>query len=181
MTKIFRLFEELIADAIESVRASMKGHLALLGREITVPDTPFAIQTRRQLEEKYGPGWQHVLPRKLHQPMWVTDLPREFYDFQDDDTGEWRNYDLFMPEGYGEVISGAEREYEYIKIVKKIERDALPKHDYDIILRMARENRLKPSGGAGLGLERLVAYVCGLKHVGEAQPFPRIPGCVPEL
>ena len=95
----------------------------------------------------------------------MTDIPREFYDYQDEATGAWLNYDLFLPEGYGEVISGAEREYEYGKIVKKLERDG----------------ELKPSAGAGLGLERFVAYLCGIKHVAEVQPFPRIPGIVSPL
>jgi len=181
ISDVFRLLEDLITGAIRSVKANMKHRLTFLGRETAVPSIPFAITTRPELETKYGPAWQDVLPQKLHEPIWVTNLPREFYDFQDDATGDWRNFDLILPEGYGEVVSGAEREYEYSKIVNKIERDGLSREDYDIILRMARENRLKPSAGAGIGLERFVAYVCGLRHVGETQPFPRIPGHVPEL
>jgi len=181
MADVFKLFEKLIAETITVVKDEMKAHLAVLGRDISVPDTPFPAYKRKELEAKYGPGWQDEVPRLTNGPVWVTDLPREFYDFEDEVTGEWRNYDLFLPGGYGEVISGAEREHEYPKIVRKLERDGLPKHEYDIILRMAKESRLKPSAGAGLGLERFVAYVCGLKHVAEAQPFPRIPGSVPEL
>ncbi len=53
--------------------------------------------------------------------------------------------------------------------------------DYDFLLNLAKDGKLKPSAGAGLGLERFVAYLCGVKHVAEVQPFPRIPGIVPPL
>jgi asparaginyl-tRNA synthetase len=181
MDDIFRTYEELIKGAIASVKGKMKRQLLALDRDLTVPEIPFPVMKRRDLEFKYGSVWQDEAPQKLRSPFWVTDLPREFYDFEDDVSGEWRNYDLFLPEGYGEVISGAEREYEYSKILKKLERDRLRKEEYEIILRLARLKRLKPSAGAGLGIERFVAYVCGLKHVAEAQPFPRVPGYVTEL
>ncbi|MEM2017536.1 MAG: amino acid--tRNA ligase-related protein, partial [Nitrososphaerota archaeon] len=121
------------------------------------------------------------ISKTSEDPVWVTDIPREFYDYQDFETGEWRNYDLILPEGYGEVLSGAEREYEYEKLLKKITRDGLRKEDYRIILDLAEKKLLKPSAGAGIGVERFIRYICGLKHVGEVQPFPRIPGIVPDL
>ena len=92
-----------------------------------------------------------------------------------------RNFDLILPESYGEVISGAEREYEYTKIKSKLERDGLQKDQFQLLLTLAKEGRLKPSVGAGLGIERFIRYVCGTKHVAEVQVFPRIPGIVTEL
>jgi asparaginyl-tRNA synthetase len=62
-----------------------------------------------------------------------------------------------------------------------MERDGIRKEEYGLLLELASQRRLKPSAGAGLGIERFIAYVCGLKHAAEAQPFPRIPGIVPEL
>jgi len=79
------------------------------------------------------------------------------------------------------VISGAEREYEYDKLIRKIERDKIDKQQYRFLLDLAREGKLKPSAGAGLGVERFVAYVVGARHIAEVQPFPRIPGIVPEV
>ena len=111
----------------------------------------------------------------------MTDIPREFYDYEDEAAAEWRNFDLFLPEGYGEVISGAEREYEYNKLLRKIDRDSLDRSEYGLLLNLAKDGRLKPSAGAGLGFERFISYVAGTKHVAEVQPFPRIPGTVPEL
>ncbi len=69
---------------------------------------------------------------------------REFYDFEDFSTGKWDNYDLFMPQ-FGEILSGAKREYEYDKITKKIERDDVRKENYALIIKMAKEGRLKPT------------------------------------
>ena len=111
----------------------------------------------------------------------MTDIPREFYDFEDEESGEWRNFDLILPEGYGEVISGAEREFEYEKIASKLERDGLQKDQFQLLLTLAKEGRLKPSVGAGLGIERFIGYICGTKHVADVQVFPRIPGIVTEL
>ncbi len=178
---IFKIFEELIKASIIAVKKTSPTSLEILKRDLSVPETPFPVCRRSDLEEKYGKGWENNISEKSVSPIWVTDIPREFYDYEDEATGEWRNFDLFLPEGYGEVISGAEREYEYERIRRKLERDGLRKEDYDILLRLAKDGRLRPSAGAGLGIERFVGYVCGVAHVAEVQPFPRIPGLIPEL
>jgi asparaginyl-tRNA synthetase len=178
MQDVFRLYEDLIIAAIEAVQDDVS---RLRNIELNVPEAPFRVRSRNELQQEYGEGWEQIAPEKASAPFWLTDIPREFYDYQDDATGAWRNYDLFLPEGYGEVISGAEREYEYSKIVKKLERDGVRKEDYAFLLSLARDGKLKPSAGAGLGFERFIAYLCGVKHVAEVQPFPRIPGMVPPL
>jgi len=178
---MFRLFEDLIRTSVATVKERLPEELAVLGRRINVPKTPFKVYRKKDLEKEYGDKWEEAISDKSSAPVWVTDLPREFYDFQDEKTGLWRNFDLFLPEGCGELISGAEREYEYERIAKKIEKDGLKKSDYEILLKLAKERKLKPSAGAGLGIERFVGYVCGVKHVAEVQPFPRIPGVVTEL
>ncbi len=129
---------------------------------------------------KYGDEWETRLPQDIREPVWVTNIPREFYDFEDPTTGKWDNYDLFLPK-YGEVLSGARREWEYDKIAGKIERDGVKRENYTLLLRLAKEGRLKPSAGAGIGVERLVTWVTGAKHIGEVQAFPKVPGVVYEL
>jgi len=181
MEDIFNLFEELIGTSVSAIRGKLEGELKLLERDLAVPETPFKIYERRTLEERYGQDWAEAISEESRNPVWVTNLPREFYDYEDEGTGAWRNYDLILPEGYGEVISGAEREYEYHKIVRKLERDGLDTRDYEPMLRLAKDGILKPSAGAGLGVERFLSYLCGLKHVAEVQPFPRVPGAVLEL
>lgn len=181
VSDIFKLFEEIIQESITYTKEHFEDELKLLEREINTPKTPFTVYKRGELEKKYGREWEEAISKASKDPIWVTDIPREFYDYEDDKTGEWRNYDLFLPEGYGEAISGAEREYEYDKIVHKMERDGVNKGDFTIILELAKKGKLLPSAGAGLGIERFVGYVCGVNHVADVQPFPRIPGIVPEL
>lgn len=181
MSDIFKLFEDLIKSSISTVKEDLGGELEILEREPRVPQTPFKVYKRGALEEEYGGNWEETISKELKNPIWVTDLPREFYDYEDEKTGEWRNFDLILPDGYGEAISGAEREFEYRKIITKLEKDGLNKADFQPLLKLAKEGRLKPSTGAGLGIERFLAYICGTKHVAEVQPFPRIPGMVPGL
>lgn len=178
---ILRLYEELITDSIKYVKKNLSSELKILGRDLKTPEPPFKIYKRRELEERYGKNWSNVIAKHIRDPVWITDIPREFYDYEDPETGEWRNYDLILPEGFGEVISGAEREYEYEKLVMKLERDGIDKSKYKLLMDLAKNGLLKPSAGAGLGIERFVAYVAGARHVAEVQPFPRIPGIVPEV
>jgi len=178
MGDVFRIYEDLVKSAIRAVEDEVS---KLRKTKLRIPTTPFKVHSRKDLEQKYGKDWEQLAPEKESDPFWLTDIPREFYDFQDEVTGAWRNYDLFMPEGYGEVLSGAEREFEYSKIVKKIERDGVKKDDYAFLLNLAKDGKLKPCAGAGLGIERFIAYLCGVDHVADVQPFPRIPGMVPPL
>ncbi len=72
-------------------------------------------------------------------------------------------------------------EWEYGKIAGKMERDGVNTEKFSLLLKMAKEGRLKPSAGAGIGVERLMTWVTGVKHIGEVQAFPKIPGVVYEL
>jgi len=178
MQDVFKVYESIIRAAVKAVHDESS---KLRETELDLPEAPFEVRSRQDLEEEYGKDWEKTASEKAVAPFWLTNIPREFYDYQDPANGTWLNYDLFLPEGYGEVISGAEREYEYRKIVSKLQRDELKKEDYSFLLELAQNGKLKPSAGAGLGLERFVAYLCGARHVAEVQPFPRIPGIVPPL
>lgn len=179
---IFALVEAAIVTLVKDLKSEMKSELTTLCRceTLKVPKTPFKIYDRVELEAKYGKEWETGITNEITEPVWVTNIPREFYDFEDFKTGKWDNYDLFLPQ-FGEVLSGAQREFEYSKILTKIERDQVKKENYTLILKMAKEGRLKPTAGAGIGMERLVGWITGVKHIAECQPFPRVPGRVNEL
>jgi asparaginyl-tRNA synthetase len=180
---IITLVEDAICTLMKDLKLDMKGELTTLCRcdTLKAPKAPFKIYDRVELEAKYGAdSWEAGLAKETTQPVWVTNIPREFYDYEDFKTGKWDNYDLFLPQ-YGEVLSGAKREWEYAKISKKIERDQVKKENYALVLKMAKEGRLKPTAGGGIGMERLVGWIAGVKHVAETQPFPRVPGTVNEL
>jgi asparaginyl-tRNA synthetase len=179
---IISLVEDALCELISSLKRDMKDELTCLGRYdiLKVPKKTFKTYDRQDLEAKYGADWERHLFEKTNDPVWVTNIPREFYDFEDFKTGKWDNYDLFLPK-YGEVLSGAKREWEYKKIIKKMERDKINKGQYELILTLAKQGKLKPCAGAGIGMERLVGWITGAKHIGETQPFPKIPGTVYEL
>ncbi len=179
---VFALVEEALCKLVKDLKKNMKPELTSLDRcdSLKTLKAPFKIVDRLELEAKYGADWEAGIAKETSEPVWVTNIPREFYDFEDFKTGKWDNYDLFMPQ-FGEILSGAKREYEYAKILKKIERDQVRKENYALILKMAKEGRLKPTAGAGVGIERLVGWISGVKHIAECQPFPRVPGTVHEL
>ena len=181
---------ETIRSLVDAVLCGLMAHLKRNaddelfylrnGRDLPLLSEPFKVYDRKVLEKDYGANWEPRIIYESDEPFWVTNFPREFYDFEDFETGEWDNYDLFLP-GYGEVLSGARRELEYRKIVAKMDRGGVRKENYQVLLKLAKEGRLKPTAGAGIGLERLVSWLVGAKHVGEAQLFPRIPGKIYEL
>ncbi len=179
---IFTLVEDALVGLLTSLKKDMKKELTTLCQcdTIKVPKKPFKIYEKPALEAKFGADWETSLAAEIEEPVWVTNIPREFYDYEDFTTGKWDNYDLFLPK-FGEVMSGAKREWEYKKILTKIERDNVNKANYSLILKMAKESKLKPTAGGGIGMERLVAWIAGAKHIAETQPFPRIPGTVHEL
>ena len=81
--------------------------------------------------------------------------------------------DLLAPEGYGEVIGGSERETDYDKLLEKIKSNGLNPDDYAFYLDLRKYGSV-PHSGFGLGLERIVTFVAGTKHIREAIPFPRL-------
>jgi asparaginyl-tRNA synthetase len=179
---IFTLIEDALCGLLTSLKKDLKKELTTLCQcdNIKIPKKPFKIYDRLALETKFGADWEAGLAAEIDEPVWVTNIPREFYDYENFATGKWDNYDLFLPK-FGEVLSGAKREWEYKKILTKIERDNVSKDNYALLLRMAKQGKLKPSAGGGIGMERLVAWIAGAKHIAETQPFPRIPGTVHEL
>ena len=180
--EVFAIVEDALCTLVKDLKLDMKSELTMLCRCNTLKSlkAPFKVYDSVELEAKYGADWEVGIAQEISEPVWVTNIPREFYDFEDFKTGKWDNYDLFLPQ-FGEVLSGAKREFDYFKILKKIERDKVNKKNYALVLKMAKEGRLKPTAGGGIGMERLVGWIAGVKHVAETQPFPRVPGNVNEL
>lgn len=177
-----RRVEGAVSGLTEHLADTMRLELTSLGRDDNPrqPRVPFEVYDRERLVIEYGDEWDRLLVEDISDPVWVTNIPREFYDYEDLEKGRWDNYDLFLP-GHGEVLSGARREWEYRKIVGKMERDGVDPGNYRLLLKLAEQGRLKPSAGAGIGLERLIGWIVGAEHIGEVQPFPKVPGTVYEL
>ncbi|MDG6922662.1 MAG: asparagine synthetase [Nitrososphaerota archaeon] len=180
--QIRKLVEGWIVGLIRDQKRKSKRELIKLGvfSQLRIPKSPFKVFDADELKEKYGEEWERVLTSEIKEPVWVTNIPREFYDFQDFETKKWDNYDLFVPK-YGEILSGAKREFNHEKIQAKIQRDGVNLENYQLILDLAREKKLTPTAGGGIGLERLVCWLTQARYLGEVTPFPRVPGTVYDL
>ena len=81
--------------------------------------------------------------------------------------------DLLAPEGYGEIIGGSMREDDYDALVAKMEELGMDRSEYEFYLDLRKYGSV-PHGGFGIGIERMVTFVAGTKHIREAIPFPRM-------
>jgi asparaginyl-tRNA synthetase len=81
--------------------------------------------------------------------------------------------DVLAPEGYGEIIGGGERIDDYDLLVARIEEHKLPKEAFEWYLDLRRFGSV-PHGGFGMGIERVVSWICGIEHLREAIPYPRM-------
>jgi asparaginyl-tRNA synthetase len=168
--------EDFLSGLTDYMRKSYPDELEALGRTLPVIKGPFPRYTTHELKDKYGEDWEPRASLESKKPFWALSHKREFYDREDPSRpGYYLNYDLIYPEGFGEGLSGAEREYEYDSIVRRIERDGHEKSRYAPYLKLA-ESGLVASAGGGYGVERLIRYIAGAEHVGDVQLFRRVPG-----
>lgn len=169
--------ERVVVHVIARVVSRCAGDLHLLGRTLRVPTAPFTRYESKDLEGRLGPAWEKVGSAQAAEPFWVFDLKREFYDREDPKRpGYFVNYDLIWPEGFGEALSGAERDWEHDVLLRKIKERGQDAASFAPYLALAERGLLGPSAGGGLGVERLVRFLTGAKHIGDAALFPRIPG-----
>ncbi len=123
-----------------------------------------------------GAEHETVLSEEYDLPLMVFNYPREvraFYMKQNpDDPRTVLNNDCLAPEGYGEVIGGSQREDDLEKLLGRIREENLPEEAYSWYLDLRKYGTFVHSG-FGLGVERMVAWVCGIPHIREAIAFPR--------
>lgn len=172
----FRKFiEGLYTYVIKYVKESCAPELSRLGRDLTIP-TQYKVFKSHELKEKYGEDYESVVSKMETSPFWILSHYREFYDKEDKDSGEHINYDLVYPEGYGEALSGGEREHEYERILEKMKERKNSEESFAPYLKFAQMGLLSPSAGGGFGVERLVRFLCGREHVKDVVLFPKVPG-----
>lgn len=118
-----------------------------------------------------------ILTKKYDKPIFVEKYPTEvkaFYMKRDPkDPTHVMNADLLAPEGYGEIIGGSQREDDYDTLFQRIKEHKLDPKVFEWYLDLRKYGSV-PHSGFGYGLERLVAWICGLEHVRETIPFPRM-------
>lgn len=127
----------------------------------------------------FGGDEETILSRQFDRPLIVTEYPREvkaFYMKENPaDPRTVKNLDVLAPEGYGEIIGGSQREDDLEKLLARMEAEGMDPTPYQWYLDLRRYGSV-PHGGFGLGIERTVSWICGLKHIRETIPFPRLMG-----
>ncbi|MEO7501564.1 MAG: asparagine--tRNA ligase [Gemmatimonadaceae bacterium] len=118
-----------------------------------------------------------LLTEGYDRPVFVFNYPKEakaFYMKENpDDPRTVLCNDCLAPEGYGEIIGGSQREDDYDKLVQRIQEENLPMDAYSWYLDLRKYGTFEHAG-FGLGLERTVAWICGVPHLRETIAFPRM-------
>jgi len=126
--------------------------------------------------EDFGSPHETALTKQFDKPVFVYHYPtavKAFYMQPVEGRPEvCRSVDLLAPEGYGEIIGGSERIYDYELIKQRVEDFGINPDHYKWYLEL-RQFGTVPHSGFGLGVERTVTWICGTEHIREAVPFPR--------
>jgi asparaginyl-tRNA synthetase len=129
--------------------------------------------------EDFGAPQEDAISAQFDRPVLIHRFPtkiKAFYMRPDPARPEVAlGADLIGPEGYGELVGGGERSSDLAYLERRIEEDGLPRAAYEWYLDLRRYGACE-TAGFGLGLERTVAWICGLAHAREAAPFPRTMG-----
>ncbi len=188
------LGEELVAFVIRRVLEKRHAELHSLERDVAKLEkcatTPYprlsydeAVKILQgkgseiQWGGDFGGGDETILSEGFEKPVLVHRYPSQvkaFYMAPDPRRPEVALcVDMLAPEGYGEIIGGGERLADYDLLVKRIDEAKLPRQAFEWYLDLRRYGSV-PHAGFGMGIERAVAWVCGLEHVRETIPFPRM-------
>ena len=126
--------------------------------------------------DDFGSPHETELTQQFDKPVFVYGYPTAVKAFYME---PWpgrpevcKSVDLLAPEGYGEIIGGSERMSDPDLLIEAIKRHELPLENYRWYIDLRRYGTV-PHSGFGLGLERTVAWICGINHVRETSPFPR--------
>ena len=170
LQKVTAPFERLhYDDAVAMINAAA-------AQGVTVPPNDDPL-TAIAWGDDFGAPHETYLTMQFEKPVFVHHFPTEvkaFYMEPEPDRPEvCRSADLLAPEGYGEIIGGSERMSDPQRLMAAIEKHKLPADAYDWYVQL-RQYGSVPHSGFGLGVERTVAWICGLDHVRETGAFPRM-------
>ncbi|WNF38069.1 asparagine--tRNA ligase [Bacillaceae bacterium IKA-2] len=185
--------EQYVSFMVQSVLKNCQLELKVLGRDtakLTQIVAPFprisydeAIKFLQEngdeikWGEDFGAPHETAIAEKYDKPVFITNYPtkiKSFYMKPDPNREEVvLCADMIAPEGYGEVIGGSQRIDDMELLQKRYQEHNLSEEAYSWYLDLRRYGSV-PHSGFGLGLERTVAWVCGLDHVRETIPFPRL-------
>jgi len=127
--------------------------------------------------EDFGAPHEEAVVEDYDKPVMVYNWPSEakaFYMKRDPENPKFvRGVDVLAPEGYGEIVGGSEREDNLDLLVQRIKQHNLPMDAFEWYIDLRRYGSV-PHSGFGMGIERVVSWICKLDHLREAIPFPRM-------
>ncbi|KGX87936.1 asparagine--tRNA ligase [Pontibacillus litoralis] len=186
--------EQYVSHVVQSVLQNCKIELQTLGRDVSKLEAiqaPFprityddAIQILKEkgfddIEwgEDFGAPHETAIAESFNKPVFITHYPLEIKAFYMKPDPERPDValcaDLIAPEGYGEIIGGSQRIDDLQLMEQRYEEHDLTGDAYQWYLELRKYGSV-PHSGFGLGLERTVAWICGIEHVRETIPFPRL-------
>jgi len=189
-----QLQEDMVVHVLGRVLANCRGELAALERNMAPLEKAAeggyprlhhadAVKQLQALgsdvkdRDDLGGDDETLLTKQYDKPIFIHHYPVEikaFYMKPDPaDPTRALNNDMLAPEGYGEVIGGSQRIDDLALLEKRIAEHKLPKEAFEWYLDLRRYGSV-PHSGFGIGVERTVAWICGLEHVRETIPFARM-------
>jgi asparaginyl-tRNA synthetase len=196
--------EQMVSYTVQQVLAKNRQELAIIERDISKLEAitaPFArisyddaisrlkaaYESETDPEQKellkiewgedFGSPHETALTLMFDKPLFVYNYPsavKAFYMQPVDGRPEvCRSVDLLAPEGYGEIIGGSERIYDADLLIKKIQEHGFNRANYEWYIQL-RQYGTVPHAGFGIGIERTVAWICGLPHIRETIPYARM-------
>jgi asparaginyl-tRNA synthetase len=203
LDQLMELEEQFVSYIVQTVLRERRAELELLERDLTALEkieAPFprisydeAIERiaaireatddpelKKMLEIEWGDDFgsphETELTKQFEKPVFVYGYPTQVKAFYME---PWpgrpevcKSVDLLAPEGYGEIIGGSERMSDPKLLIEAIEKHELPQEHYNWYIDLRKYGSV-PHSGFGLGLERTVAWLCGIDHIRQTSPFPR--------
>ena len=193
LNDVIELAEALVSSTVARILDKRAAELRLLERDtskleaILAPFPRLSYDEAARLLQEKGLPFTHgtdlggtdetVLSEQFDRPVCVTHYPASVKAFyMKPDPGQPDRalcVDILAPEGYGEIIGGGVRLDDYDLLLERIKTHELPQEAFEWYLDLRRYGSV-PHGGFGMGIERLVAWICKLEHVRETIPFPRM-------
>jgi asparaginyl-tRNA synthetase len=193
---VIELEEGVTLHVLECVLRNRRAELETLERDVDFLGSikgPFPRYTYTEVVEKLnelgkpvkwgddlGSDEETALTEQFDTPIFVHHYPAKSVGFYIEPDPEQEDLslsvDLLAPEGYGEIIGGGSCRISSLKLLeKRIEEHGLPREYFEWYLDLRRYGSV-PHGGFGIGVERLVRWICGREHIRETIPFPRLLG-----
>jgi asparaginyl-tRNA synthetase len=193
LEEVKRVAEELVVSLVARVLENRQEELKVLERDISKLEAikaPFPrmsyddavkVLAAKGSEIKWGGDFgntdETLLTEGSDQPIMVDRYPTEikaFYFQPDEQRPELAlGVDVIAPEGYGEIIGGGQRIHDLALLEKRLDEHKLPREAFEWYLDVRRFGSV-PHGGFGMGVERFVAWMCGVEHLRETIPYPRM-------